>query len=233
MGAVLAIMIGAVYLIPLFALVSGLTGLYAVYKISSIRGRVQPITMLLAGIVIHTFAASVIGLMKFLSDDAVSSIIFWLMGGFQAASKENTLVMLTVLLVAVVFVRREYLGLDIISFDDTTAVSSGVNVDRLRSRAFFIAALLTAVGVGYAGIIGFVGLIIPHTVRLLGFVKASELIPISLFSGAFFMIVSDLAARTLLTDGRELSVGIITSFIGGLFFFYLLLKRKKELFYFD
>lgn len=233
MGAVLAIMIGAIYLIPIFALVCGLTGLYAVYKISSIRGRVQPITMLLAGIVIHTFAASVIGLMKFLSDDAVSSIIFWLMGGFQAASKENTLIMSAVLLVSIVIVRREYLGLDIISFDDTTAVSSGVNVDRLRSKAFFIAALLTAVGVGYAGIIGFVGLIIPHTVRLIGFVKASELIPISLFSGAFFMIVSDLVARTLLTDGRELSVGIITSFIGGLFFFYLLIKRKKELFYFD
>ncbi len=233
MGAVLAIMIGAVYLIPVLALVAGLAGLYAVYKISSIRGSVQPITMLLAGIVIHTFAASVISLMKFLSDDAVSSIIFWLMGGFQAASKENTMVMAVVLLLSIVLIRREYLALDIISFDDTTAVSSGVDVPRLRRKAFFLAALLTAVGVGYAGIIGFVGLIIPHTVRLLGFVRASELIPISLFSGAIFMVASDLAARTLLSDGRELSVGIITSFIGGLFFFYLLIKRKKELFYFD
>lgn len=233
MGAVVAIMIGLNHWIPLFALITGLTGLYAVYRISSIRGTVRPITMLLAGIVIHTFAASVISLMKFLSDDAVSSIIFWLMGGFQAASRENTLVMLVVLLVSFLFVKRDYLELDIISFDDTTAISSGVNVHKLRRRSFFIAALLTAVGVGYAGIIGFVGLIVPHAVRLSGLVKASDLIPVSLFSGAIFMIISDLIARSLLSDGRELSVGIITSFIGGLFFLYLLIKRKKELFYFD
>lgn len=233
MGAVLAIMAGLIHLIPLFALVAGLTGLYAVYRISSVQGSVRPITMLLAGIVIHTFAASVISLMKFLSDDAVSSIIFWLMGGFQAASRVNVMIMLVVLLISFLVIFREFLSLDIISFDDTTAISSGVDVTRLRRKAFFIAALLTAVSVGYAGIIGFVGLIVPHAVRLMGLIKAGDLIPISLFSGAIFMIISDLVARTLLADGRELSVGIITSFIGGLFFFYLLIKRKKELFYFD
>lgn len=233
MGAVLALTIGMVNLLPLFALVSGLTGLYAVYRISSVRGTVQPITMLLAGIVIHTFAASVISLLKFLNDDAVSSIVFWLMGGFQAASRENSLVMAAVLLLSFLFIRREYLPLDIISFDDTTAATSGVDVTLLRRKAFFFAALLTAVSVGYAGIIGFVGLIIPHAVRMLGFVKASDLIPVSLFCGAIFMIINDLISRTALTDGRELSVGIITSFIGGLFFLYLLIKRKQELFYFD
>ncbi len=233
MGAVVAIMLGVVNLIPIFALVTGLIGLYAVYKISSVKGNVQPITMLLAGIVIHTFAASVISLMKFLSDDAVSSIIFWLMGGFQAASLHNITVLAIVLIVSIVVMRTEFLSLDIISFDDTTAASSGVNVDQLRRKAFFIAALLTAISVGYAGIIGFVGLIIPHMVRLLKFVKASELIPISLLIGAGFMVLNDLIARTAMGDGRELSVGIITSFIGGLFFLYLLIKRKRELFYFD
>ncbi|MBU2510806.1 iron ABC transporter permease [bacterium] len=233
MGAVVAIMIGTIKLIPIFALVSGLIGLYAVYRISSVKGSVQPITMLLAGIVIHTFAASVISLMKFLSDDAVSSIIFWLMGGFQAASLENISVLAVVLIFSILVMRTEFLSLDIISFDDTTAASSGVNVDRLRKKAFFIAALLTAISVGYAGIIGFVGLIIPHMVRLLKFVKASDLIPISLLIGAGFMVLNDLIARTAMGDGRELAVGIITSFIGGLFFLYLLIKRKRELFYFD
>ncbi|MBU3916903.1 iron ABC transporter permease, partial [bacterium] len=232
-GAVLAIMLGLGSLIPVFALAGGLTGLYAVYRISSVQGRVQPITMLLAGIVIHTFAASVISLMKFLSDDSVASIVFWLMGGFQAASVTNTSIMAVVLVFSCVVMRKEFLSLDIISFDDITAVSSGVNVDRLRQKAFFIAALLTAVSVGYAGIIGFVGLIIPHIIRLMKFVKASELIPLSLFVGAIFMVFNDLVARSVLTDGQELSVGIITSFIGGLFFLYLLIKRKKELFQFD
>ncbi len=233
MGAVLAIMVGFVGLIPIFSLLGGLIGLYAVYRISSVKGSVRPITMLLAGIVIHTFAAAVISLMKFISDDSVASIIFWLMGGFQAASLNNTLIMVVTLLFSIGVLSREFLSLDIISFDDTTAVSSGVDVDRLRRKVFFIAALLTAISVGYAGIIGFVGLIIPHMARLLRFVKAADLIPISLLSGAAFMIFNDLVARTVLSDGRELSVGIITSFIGGLFFFYLLIKRKKELDYFD
>ncbi len=232
-GAVLAIMLGLGTLIPLFALAGGLTGLYAVYRISSIKGRVQPITMLLAGIVIHTFAAAVISLMKFLSDDSVASIVFWLMGGFQAASLTNTSIMAIVLAFSCIAMRKEFLSLDIISFDDVTAVSSGVNVDKLRQKAFFIATLLTAVSVGYAGIIGFVGLIIPHIIRLMKFVKASELIPLSLFAGAIFMVFNDLVARSILTEGQELSVGIITSFIGGLFFLYLLIKRKKELFQFD
>ncbi len=233
MGAVLAIMAGVVGLIPFFSLTSGLIGLYAVYRISSVKGSVRPITMLLAGIVIHTFAAAVISLMKFLSDDSVSSIIFWLMGGFQAASLTNTLIMAITLLFSILVLYREFLSLDIISFDDTTAVSSGVDVNKLRRKVFFIAALLTAISVGYAGIIGFVGLIIPHLARMLRLIKASDLIPVSLLFGAAFMISSDLVARTALSDGRELSVGIITSFVGGLFFLYLLIKRKRELDYFD
>lgn len=233
MGAVLAIMAGVVGLIPFFSLTSGLIGLYAVYRISSVKGSVRPITMLLAGIVIHTFAAAVISLMKFLSDDSVSSIIFWLMGGFQAASLTNTLIMGITLLFSILVLYREFLSLDIISFDDTTAVSSGVDVNKLRRKVFFIAALLTAISVGYAGIIGFVGLIIPHLARMLRLIKASDLIPVSLLFGAAFMISSDLVARTALSDGRELSVGIITSFVGGLFFLYLLIKRKRELDYFD
>jgi iron complex transport system permease protein len=233
MGAVVAIMLGFGAILPLFALAGGLTGLLAVYKISSVRGRVQPITMLLAGIVISTFASAVISLMKFMSDDAVSSIIFWLMGGFQSASLGKVMILAGVLIISFLVIRKDYLSLDIICFDDTTASSSGVNVARLRRKAFFIAALLTAFSVGYAGIIGFVGLVVPHVVRLLKYVKAAELIPLSLLCGAFFMILNDLIARTVLSGGQELPVGIITSSIGGIFFLYLLIKRKKELFYFD
>jgi iron complex transport system permease protein len=233
MGAVIAIMLGMGVLTPLFALAGGITGLIAVYKIASVRGRVQPITMLLAGIVISTFSSATISFMKFLSDDAVSSIIFWLMGGFQSASIRKAAVLGIVIVLSTLILRRDYLSLDIICFDDTTAVSSGVSVEKLRRKAFFVAALLTAFSVGYAGIIGFVGLIIPHILRLLRFVRASELVPLSLLGGAFFMIMNDLIARTILAEGQELPVGIITSSIGGLFFLYLLIKRKKELYYFD
>ncbi len=233
MGAVIAIMLGLGTVLPLFALGGGLLGLAAVYKISSVGGKVQPITMLLAGIVISTFASSVISLMKYLADDSVASIIFWLMGGFQGASAKKAAVLFAVLTVSYLSTRRDCLSLDIICFDDTTAQSSGIDTNRLRRKAFFFAALLTAVSVGYAGIIGFVGLIVPHLVRLAQFVKAKDLIPLSMLFGSAFMIGNDLIARTLLPEGQELSVGIITSAIGGLFFLYLLTKRKRELAYFD
>ena len=233
MGAVVALILGFDQALPLFALAGGLIGLTAVYRIASVQGRVQPITMLLAGIVISTFASASISFMKYLSDDAVSSIIFWLMGSFQSASMRRVMILATVLMASFLVIRRDYLSLDVICFDDTTATSSGVNVERLRQKAFFIAALLTAFSVGYAGIIGFVGLIVPHVIRLIGFVKASELIVLSLLGGTFFMILNDLIARTILTEGQELPVGIITSSVGGIFFLYLLIKRKKELYYFD
>ncbi len=233
MGAVVAILLGLGVLIPLFALAGGIAGLVIVYRISSVRGRVQPITMLLAGIVLSTFSSATISFMKFLSDDAVSSIIFWLMGGFQDASLKKVFALSMVVLSSFLLVKRRYLALDILSFDDTTALSSGIKVDRLRKEAFFLAALLTAFSVGYAGIIGFVGLIVPHVIRLMKFVKASELVPLSILAGAVFMIFNDLVSRTLLAEGQELPVGIITSSIGGLFFLYLLIKRKRELYYFD
>jgi iron complex transport system permease protein len=233
MGAVVAILFGIGFLIPVLALIGGVIGLTVVYKVSSVKGRVQPITMLLAGIVVSTFASSIISLMKYIADDSVASIIFWLMGGFQDASMQQVTILTIVLVVAWIAIRKNYLSLDIICFDDSTAMASGVDVHPLRKKIFFIAALLTAICVGYAGIIGFVGLIIPHMVRLFKFVVASELIPISMLFGAIFMILNDYLARVILTDGQELSVGILTSAIGGAFFLYLLMKRKKELYYFD
>ena len=233
MGAVVAIMLGLGVLIPLFALLGGLAGLAMVYRIASVQGKIQPITMLLAGIAMNVFCSATISFIKFLSDDAVSSIVFWLMGGFQAASINKVVILLVTLLVTFFFIKRDYLSLDIICFDDTTASSSGVNVPALRKKIFFIASLLTAFCVGYAGIIGFVGLIVPHVVRLIKFIRAEDLIPVSLLGGAAFMVLNDLLARTILGQGQELPVGIITSTVGGMFFLYLLLKRKKELFYFD
>ncbi|RMD59773.1 MAG: iron ABC transporter permease [Nitrospirae bacterium] len=232
MGAVFAIMLGLSYILPIFALFGGLIGLIVVYKISSVGGRIQPITMLLAGIVMNTFCSAVISFVKFLSDDSVSSIVFWLMGGFQNSSIHRVITLFILLCIIFLSIRKDYLSMDILCFDDTTALASGVDVSFLRKKIFFSASLLTAFCVGYAGIIGFVGLIVPHIMRLIKFVKAEELIPICLFGGAFFMVLNDLVSRTILPEGQELPVGIITSSIGGLFFLYLLLKRRKELYYF-
>lgn len=233
LGGVLAILLGLGHFLSCFALATGLLGLVVVYRISSYQGQVQPITMLLAGIVINTLASALISLIKYLSDDSVSSIVFWLMGSFQWASFQKIVVLGVVLIITFGLLCRDYLALDIFCFDDQTALTSGLSVYALRRRLFFLATLLTAVSVAYTGIIGFVGLIVPHLIRLGGFVRASELIPLSLIFGAGFMMLNDLLARTILPQGQELPVGVITSILGGLFFLNILLKKKKELYYFD
>ncbi len=233
LGGVLAILLGLGHFLSCFALATGLLGLVVVYRISSYQGRVQPITMLLAGIVINTFASALISLIKYLSDDSVSSIVFWLMGSFQWASFQKIGVLGVVLIITFGLLCRDYWALDVFCFDDQTALTSGLSVYALRRRLFFLATLLTAVSVAYTGIIGFVGLIVPHLIRLGGFVRASELIPLSLIFGAGFMMLNDLLARTILPQGQELPVGVITSILGGLFFLNILLKKKKELYYFD
>jgi iron complex transport system permease protein len=233
LGGVLAILLGLGRFLPLLALFTGLLGLLVVYRLASYRGRVQPMTMLLAGIVINTFASALISLFKYLSDDSVSSIVFWLMGGFQWASFPRVVVLALCLAVSLLFLSRKTFALDVLCFDDQTALTTGLRVYHLRRSLFFFATMLTSVSVAYAGIIGFVGLIVPHLLRLCGFLRASELIPLSVLFGAGFMILNDLLARTVLPQGQELPVGIITSALGGFFFLNLLMKKKRELYYFD
>ncbi len=230
LGAVLALFLGKSLLILPVALLFTLAGLLVVYRIASYRGRLLPVTMLLAGIVISTFASASISLLKYLSEDSVASMVFWLMGGFQNASYLRCLVLGVILGISLLFLHRRLLALDLIGFDDATALSSGVPVDRLRRELLFWGALLTSFSVAFAGIIGFVGLIVPHLLRLLGLYRSEELLRNGFLAGALFMVIADLIARTLLPQGEELPVGILTSVMGGLFFLHLLVKRKRSLY---
>jgi len=228
LGAVVAIAMGFTRVILLFSLGFCLAGLLLVYKTASIRGKILPITVLLAGIVISTFASSAISFIKFLSQESVSSIVFWLMGGFQNADYLKVLLLFVVLIFVFFRLKRLSLAIDLLAFDENTAVSTGVNVYSLRKELMFHGALLTAFCVSFSGIIGFVGLIVPHILRLLKFRRADELFFSGMLCGAGFMLSADTVSRLLLKGGEELPVGILTSTLGGAFFLYLLLIRKKR-----
>lgn len=233
LGAVTAIFLGFQPLIFPFALGFTLLGLFLVYRIAAFRGRLLPITMLLAGIVISTFSSAAISLLKYLSEDSVASIVFWLMGGFQNASYPRVAVLAVLIVVITLILHNKALALDLLGFDEASAVSSGVNIHRLRREILFYGALLTTFCVAFSGIIGFVGLIVPHILRLLGVTRARSLIFTGILSGAVFMVLADLQSRAILPGGEELPVGILTSTLGGLFFLYLLVKRRRILYEFD
>jgi iron complex transport system permease protein len=230
LGAVLAIALGLpVVLVSPFALITGLAGLLGVYKLASSKGRViSPVTMILAGVVLNIVASSVIGFTKFYFEESLSSIVFWLMGGFFIVSWQKISSGLAVLVVAYAYFHIRANRLNLLAMDEYSAETSGVNVKAERMAAFVLSTLLVAVAVSFSGLIGFVGLIVPHIARSFFGSDMRVNIYFSAVFGGLLMVVSDAVARSIIPGGTELPVGIITAILGGFFFLYMLKKRSAQ-----
>lgn len=230
LGAVLAIGLGfPVVLVAPFALVTGLCGLLAVYRLSSVRGRIlSPVTMILAGVVLNIVASSVIGFTKFYFEESLSSIVFWLMGGFFMVSYQKIAAAVTVLVVVYAFFHIRGTRLNLLAMDEFSAETSGINVRRERMTAFVFSTLLVAVAVSFSGLIGFVGLIVPHIARSFFGADMRTNIYFSTVFGGLLLVVSDAFSRSVIPGGTELPVGIVTAVLGGLFFLYILRKKSGQ-----
>jgi len=230
LGAVLGIALGLpLPLVPVAALMTGLGGLLIVYRLSQTDGVINPVTMILAGVVMNIVASAVISFSKYWFEDSLSSIVFWLMGGFFAVDWLRVGLCLAVLVVCYLLLARHALKLNLLALDEASAQSLGVHVHRLRGVAFVAATLLVAVAVSQTGIIGFVGLIVPHIARSLFGSDMRRNMHASTLLGALLLTLADALARTIIPGGAELPVGIVTALIGGLFFFYLLQTRREKL----
>jgi len=229
LGAVLAIALGLpLPLVPVIALTTGLVGLLSVYRLSKTNGIINPVTMILAGVVINVVASAVISFAKYFFEDSLSSIVFWLMGGFFVVDWGKLLFCALVLLVTYILFIGKALQLNLLAFDEHSAQSLGINVDRLRTVSFIVATALVAVAVSNTGIIGFVGLIVPHISRSLFGSDMRQNLFFSTLLGALLLVLADAAARSIIPGGAELPVGIITALLGGLFFLYLLRTRRER-----
>jgi iron complex transport system permease protein len=180
----------------------------------------------LAGVIIGSFLSALI--MFFISisqKEELHTIIFWLMGDFSFSNARAILIIFPYILLGgfLLYLRSRHLNL--ILSGEENAVQLGVDVERLKLVSYLSASLITAASVSVCGLIGFVGLIIPHSVRLIFGPDHRLLIPASALIGASFLIASDTFARTLLAP-TELPVGVITAAFGGPFFIYLLRTRK-------
>lgn len=229
LGAVLAISIGVpVHFVSVFAFITGLTGLTIVYRMSITHGKINPITMILAGVVMNVIASSVISFSKYYFEDSLNSIVYWLMGGIFMVSWDKLALCASILILVYFFLQQNAMKLNILALDEESAQSLGVNVHRLRSIVFILSTLLVSVAVSFSGIIGFIGLIVPHVSRsLFGSSMQLNIFYSSLF-GAFLLMMSDTLSRVIIPGGAELPVGIITALFGGLFFFYLLKTRRER-----
>ncbi len=229
LGAVLAISIGVpVHFVSVFAFITGLSGLILVYRMSLTHGKINPITMILAGVVMNVVASSIISFSKYYFEDSLNSIVYWLMGGIFMVSWDKLAVCILIFAMIYAYFQHHSMRLNILALDEQSAQSLGVNVHRLRAVVFILSTLLVSVAVSFSGIIGFVGLIVPHVSRsLFGSDMKLNIFYSSLF-GSFLLMASDTLSRVIIPGGAELPVGIITALFGGFFFFYLLKTRRER-----
>jgi len=228
-GAIVAIMMGlstASSGLPLVSFLGALLTILVVFYFGKQEGKIHPNTLLLAGVIISSFLSALIMFFISISQrEELRTIIFWLMGDFSFSNYHSVRVIFPYVLLGFLFLYFQARPLNLILTGEEGALQMGVNVERLKMISYVSASLITAASVSVCGLIGFVGLIIPHSVRLIFGPDHRLLIPSSALVGASFLIASDTLARTLLAP-IELPVGVITAAFGGPFFIYLLRTRK-------
>jgi iron complex transport system permease protein len=214
--------------LPLGALAGALGAMVVVLLLSREVGRIRKETLILAGIVVSTFLAALISLIKSLDEESLSAIVFWIMGSLSGRGWIHVGFILPYLVVGLLLAATYHRELDIMALGEEQSHHLGVAVSRVRVNLLLGASLLTAGAVSVSGVIGFVGLVVPHLVRVLAGPSHGRLLALSALTGALLLIWADVLARVVLSSGQELPVGVVTALIGGPFFFYLLKSRRSR-----
>jgi len=215
--------------VPLFALVGAMATALAVLRLGQTNGKIRPETLLLAGIAVNAFLSAIVSFLMTLNMErgtfGGNSLYWWLMGGFYTANWVKVQSALPYVLVGALVILLYARDLNLLLMGEESALHLGVEVERAKKLLLLAASLTAAAAVSVSGIIGFVGLIAPHIIRLIVGPDHRRLLPSSALLGAIFLMVCDTLARTLLAP-TEIPVGILTAFTGVPFFLYLL-KRNR------
>ena len=229
-GAAVAILLGLeAYMLGVgaCALVTGLLTIVVIYRIASIGNRMHTTTLLLTGVCLTLLISALISFLMVLNQEKMDSIIFWTMGSFGSSNWGDVAVMAPVAVVGIGVVLWYSRDLNLLLAGSEAAQSMGVNVEHVKRMLLLFTTLMVAFAVSSCGVIGFVGLIVPHAVRLVAGPDNRRVVPYSMLCGAIFVLVCDTLARTILRPS-ELPVGSLTSLIGAPLFIYLLYKNKRN-----
>ena len=222
---------GSLFLLPLGAFVGASVAALVVFNLARGRdGRTSILTLILAGVAIGALFSAITSFLLFMSSggEKLSDVLFWIMGGLGRASWTSVAILAPIVLVGIGAIITFTRDLNALALGEEGAHHVGVNPEKLYRWLLALTTLLTASAVAVAGTIGFIGLVIPHVMRLLIGPDHRKLIPASALVGGCFLVWSDMVARTVLAPA-ELPVGVITAFIGAPFFLYLLKTRGASL----
>lgn len=228
LGAVTLVMLGAALLVPVGAFAGSLAALGLALLIAHLLGGATPVRAILAGITISALASAGTSFIIFWSatGDSYREILAWLMGSMSGSGWLDAGLVLGSLVVCAPIMLLSARALDAFAFGEASAASLGIDVAKLRWVMLGASALLTGVMVAIGGAIGFVGLVVPHAVRLAIGSRHGQLLPLSMLVGAIFMLWADTVARTMF-DPRELPVGIVTALVGAPAFLLILMRYRR------
>ncbi len=233
-GASLAIVLGVLGIclpkfvsIPLLAFTGAMGSLFIVMGLASGSKGLSSTNLILAGVIVSAILSAAIGFMKFLADEQVGAIIFWLMGSFSAISWDQVLLMAVVTGPCIILVQLYSRELNVVATGEKTARSMGIDTARLRVLLLGICSFWTAIAVSISGIIGFVGLIVPHLLRHWAGPDNRWLAILSFPTGALLLLAADTVTRAILP--AEVPIGVLTALIGGPFFCFIFKRRQVEL----
>lgn len=229
MSVVLGFTMFGSYSLPVAAFLGSLIATALIYLLSQDRGRVNVTTMLLSGIAINALCGAGTGLMTFLAtDEQLRTITFWSLGSLGGATWPTVISALPLILLGVVALPFTARALNALMLGESGAAGLGINVQAIKWLIVTLVALSVGAGVAVAGTIGFVGLVVPHLLRLLTGPNHRTLLPASALLGATLLILADLLSRTIAMPA-EVPIGIVTALLGAPFFLYLLRSGRKEL----
>ncbi len=240
LGAVLAIVLGGLlppavlalaggHLVPLAACIGGWLFTVALYRVASSGGRTQVATLLLAGIALGALAGAVTGVLIYLADDSqLRDLTFWSMGSLAGATWKKLLAVLPLIGAVLILAPRLGRGLNALALGEAQAAHMGIEVQRLKRQTVLATALATGAAVAVSGGIGFVGIVVPHLLRLANGPDHCHLLPQSALLGALLLVLADLVSRQVVAPA-ELPIGIITALMGAPVFLWILLRQANAL----
>jgi iron complex transport system permease protein len=218
-----------VAIVPLLAFIGAIAAVAIVYFIARVGKTLPVTTLILAGVALGAFLAAITSHLMIVSGDRLHDIVSWLLGTFSMTSWWQVTMVLPYIVIGTIVIWLYARPLNVMQLDEDQAQQLGINVEKVKLILLAAATLITAAAVCFCGIIGFVGIIIPHAMRLIWGPDHRFLLPLATFAGASFLILADTVARTMMAP-TEMPVGVITAFVGAPFFLYLLRRKKKAIF---
>jgi cobalamin transport system permease protein len=233
LGAVLAIAAGlamrSIFYLPVMSFAGALLALFLVYAVASRHGRTPVSTLLLTGVAFNALIGAITSFvisLQWVKWEVAQEILFWMMGGLDSRTWKHVWLALPFVVVGLIVAHVYSRDLDLLLLGEETALVVGSDIEKVKRIILTSSALLTGSAVAVSGLIGFVGLVVPHIVRLIIGPKHRSLLPASALTGAAFLILTDILARTV-NRPEEIRLGIVTALLGAPFFLYLLLRHYR------